>query len=87
MDEQKEEKYQMYIETLEQEVQDLTKALTGLTCNGSEFFVRRHDFYGGSRYVADIYACVEYIRRSRENLFNTMKDAIIERNELREKLK
>lgn len=40
------------------EIAALTKALTGLTCGGSEFFIRK-----GDRYVADIPACVEYVRR------------------------
>lgn len=39
----------------------LTKALTGLTCGGSEFFIRK-----GDRYVADIDACVGYVRRARD---------------------
>lgn len=42
-------------------VHELTKALTGLTCSGSEFFLCRH-----GRYVADIPACLEYINRQRE---------------------
>lgn len=42
------------------EVADLTKALTGLTCGGSEFFTRK-----GERFVADIKACVEYVRRAK----------------------
>jgi len=40
----------------------LTKALTGLTCGGSEFFVRK-----GDRYVADIPACVGYVKRARDD--------------------
>jgi hypothetical protein len=46
-------------ERLRNESAELTKALTGLTCGGSEFFVRR-----GERYVADVKACVEYVRES-----------------------
>lgn len=38
----------------------LTRALTGLTCGGSEFFVRK-----GERFVADIEACVAWISRMR----------------------
>lgn len=46
------------ITELEAESAELTKALTGLTVSGSEFFVRK-----GDRYVADANACVEYVRR------------------------
>lgn len=46
------------VEGLAKENADLTKALTGLTCGGSEFFIRK-----GKRYVADIPACVEWVRR------------------------
>ena len=46
------------IAELEAESAELTKALTGLTASGSEFFVRK-----GDRYVADANACVEYVRR------------------------
>lgn len=42
---------------LEGESHDLTKALTGLTVGGSEFFVRK-----GERFVADIDACVTFVR-------------------------
>lgn len=41
------------------EISALTKALTGLTCGGSEFFCRK-----GDRYVADVKACVEYVQRT-----------------------
>lgn len=44
------------VRELETESAALTKALTGLTCNGSEFFIRK-----GDRYVADIEACVAWI--------------------------
>lgn len=37
---------------------ELTKALTNLTCGGSEFFIRKN-----GRYVADIPACVDWVRR------------------------
>jgi hypothetical protein len=50
------------VESLLAEVHELTKALTGLTCGGSEFFSRR-----GERYVADIPACVEYVRRAQRD--------------------
>lgn len=46
------------VAALKAESAELTKALTGLTCGGSEFFVRK-----GDRYVADIDACVEWVRR------------------------
>lgn len=44
------------------EISALTKALTGLTCGGSEFFCRK-----GDRYVADVKACVEYVQRTRRD--------------------
>lgn len=43
------------------EIAALTKALTGLTCSGSEFFIRK-----GDRYTADVPACVDYVRKTRE---------------------
>jgi hypothetical protein len=49
----------------------LTKALTGLTCGGSEFFIRK-----GDRYVADIPACVGYVQRAREALAARWLDAV-----------
>lgn len=54
--------------------QTLTKALTGLTCSGSEFFIRR-----GDECVADAEACVAWIRRSRENQQASVKSAWAER--------
>lgn len=39
-------------------VHELTKALTGLTCGGSEFFIKRRGYY-----IADIPACVDWVRR------------------------
>lgn len=39
-------------------VHQLTVALTGLTCGGSEFFIRRR-----GRYIADVKECVDYVRR------------------------
>jgi len=48
----------------------LTKALTGLTCGGSEFFIRK-----GDRYVADIPACVGYVQRAREAAHRRWLDA------------
>jgi len=59
----------------EKERDALTKALTGLTCNGSEFFVRRPD---GS-YKADIEACVAWVRRSKEDAHKRTVKAISER--------
>lgn len=52
----------------------LTKALTGLTCNGSEFFIRK-----GDRYVADINACVSWVRRVKADAHRMTVDAIIDR--------
>lgn len=46
------------IEALKAESAELTKALTGLTCGGSEFFIRRD-----GRNVADIKACVDWVQR------------------------
>lgn len=46
------------IESLVAESAALTKALTGLTCGGSEFFIRK-----GDRFVADIDACVAWVKR------------------------
>jgi hypothetical protein len=43
------------------ECADLTKALTGLTRQGSEFFVRK-----GDRFTADIPACIADVRRRYE---------------------
>lgn len=57
---------------LEAECAELTKALTGLTCGGSEFFVRK-----GERFTADIPACLDYIRRSREGQSAVLKGAIL----------
>lgn len=48
---------QAEVERLTQESADLTKALTGLTRQGSEFFIRV-----GKRFVADIPACVQDVR-------------------------
>lgn len=50
---------------LEAESAELTKALTGLTCGGSEFFLRK-----GTRYVADIPACVAWIERRDRDAHN-----------------
>lgn len=47
---------------LTEENEQLTKAMTGLTCGGSEFFVRR-----GGRFVADAEACVSWVRRTRQD--------------------
>lgn len=61
---------------LETESADLTKAITGLTCGGSEFFVRR-----GKRYVADIDACVEYVERTKRDAHKRSLDATKSRND------
>jgi len=58
------------IEALIQESADLTKALTGLTCGGSEFFIRK-----GDRYVADIDACVAWVRRRDSNAHERWRSA------------
>ncbi len=62
---------QARIAELEAENQALTKALTGLTCGGSEFFVRK-----GERYVADIKACVDWVRRCKEDAHHRTVKAI-----------
>lgn len=59
------------IAALEAESAELTKALTGLTCGGSEFFVRR-----GDRYVADIDACVSWVLRTKQDAHRRALDAI-----------
>jgi len=61
---------------------ELTKALTGLTCGGSEFFVRK-----GERYVADIPACVNWVRRSKEDAHRRTVDAITARNASKEQVR
>lgn len=63
-----------YVTALEAESAELTKALTGLTANGSEFFVRR-----GDRYVADVKACVEYVRARQRDQHNYIIKAITAR--------
>lgn len=55
----------------EQERDELQKALTGLTCGGSEFFVRK-----GDRFAADIDACVAWVRRSKEDAHRRSLEAI-----------
>lgn len=55
----------------EEEAHELTKALTGLTCGGSEFFIRK-----GSRYLADIAACVDWVRRRDTDAHRRVVDAI-----------
>lgn len=64
------------------EIGALTKALTGLTCGGSEFFIRK-----GERYVADIPACVAWVRRAKEDSHKNLVRTIKERNEARESLR
>lgn len=59
------------IAALEAESAELTKALTGLTCGGSEFFIRR-----GKRYVADIDACVTWVLRAKQDAHRRALDAI-----------
>lgn len=61
---------------LEGESAELTKALTGLTCGGSEFFDRK-----GDRYVADAKACVEYVRQVRESQHRVIVREVGERKE------
>lgn len=69
------------LEEARREVDELTKALTGLTCGGSEFFIRK-----GDRYVADIDACVAWVRRSKQDAHRRTVEAIIEAKRLREAL-
>lgn len=52
-------------------VHELTKALTNLTCGGSEFFIRRR-----GRYIADAKACVEWVRRRDSNAHQRIVEAI-----------
>jgi predicted O-linked N-acetylglucosamine transferase (SPINDLY family) len=59
------------IEGLKAESADLTKALTGLTCGGSEFFVRK-----GERFMADIPACVAWVRRSKQGALKRTVEAV-----------
>lgn len=56
---------------LRDESAELTKALTGLTCGGSEFFIRK-----GDRYVADIDACVSWVRRAKGDAHRRSLEAI-----------
>lgn len=58
------------LEAAEQDVHELTKALTGLTVGGSEFFVRKR-----GRYVADIKFCVEHVRDRERRQHNLIIDA------------
>lgn len=60
-----------FIRKQEEEIAALTKALTGLTCGGSEFFTRK-----GDRYVADISACVEYVKRVRSDQHTRIIEAV-----------
>jgi hypothetical protein len=66
--------YAETIRALGAESAALTKALTGLTCNGSEFFIRK-----GDRYTADIDACVTWVRRAKEDAHRRTVDAIRDR--------
>lgn len=56
---------------VEAESADLTKALTGLTRQGSEFFVRK-----GDRYVADIPVCVADVRERFQHAHQTAVNAV-----------
>lgn len=67
------EAQQARIAELEAESAALTRALTGLTCSGSEFFIRK-----GDRYVADIDACVSWVRRTKEDAHRRTIKAITE---------
>jgi hypothetical protein len=69
------------VSALETESAELTKALTGLTCGGSEFFIRK-----GDRFVADIPACVEWVRRAKMDAHKRSVEAMRETKELRETL-
>lgn len=66
---------------LEAENEALTKALTGLTCGGSEFFSRK-----GDRYVADIAACVAWVRRNKTEAHRRTVDALLENKRQAESL-
>jgi hypothetical protein len=61
-------------ERVELHARAMTKALTGLTANGSEFFVRI-----GESYYADIDACVTYIRERQTIAHTALAEAIKER--------
>lgn len=74
--EAKAEALQSQLSEREGEVAELTKALTGLTCGGSEFFSRK-----GERFVADIKACVDYISRLRTSQHETICKEIRARRE------
>lgn len=60
----------------EAESAELTKALTGLTRGGSEYFIRK-----GDRFTADISACVAYVREVRAGSHRAILDAIKAKNE------
>ena len=62
---------QARIAELEAETEALTKALTSLTCGGSEFFTRK-----GDRYVADIKTCVDWVRRAKNDAHRRFVEAI-----------
>jgi hypothetical protein len=59
------------IKAREAEIDALTKALTGLTCGGSEFYIRK-----GERFVADIPACVAWVRRAKLDAHRRSVEAI-----------
>ena len=58
------------IRELEADRDALTKGLTGLTASGSEFFIRK-----GDDYVADVDACVAWVRRSKEDAHRRAMEA------------
>ena len=58
-------------DALIEESATLTRALTGLTCGGSEFFIRK-----GDRYTADIRACVDWVRRRDQQSAQRALDAM-----------
>lgn len=68
-------------ERAEKERDELTKALTGLTCGGSEFFLR-----DGDRFKADIHACVGWVRRAKEDAHRRTVEAIMRARAAEQKL-
>lgn len=59
-------------EEAERDAHELTKALTGLTVGGSEFFIRKR-----GRYLADIPACVQHIRERDQRNHRMIVDATV----------
>lgn len=66
----------------EADVHELTKALTGLTCNGSEFFVEKR-----GRHVADAAACVEYVKRRNTANHNLIVESVRRANRAEDALR